>query len=163
MKTLLVLRHAKSSWNNGGLADHDRPLNERGRQDAPRMGRLLRSEDLTPGLILSSSAVRAATTAALVAEACGYEDVIIVTRDLYLAAPEDYIMALHEWAGDHDIVMVVGHNPGVEELVQLFTDEDEGMSTGALAQIALPAVSWQQVSLDTEGKLLNFWRPRELA
>ncbi|MBK6712098.1 MAG: histidine phosphatase family protein [Chloroflexi bacterium] len=67
MKTLLVLRHAKSSWSNDFLSDHQRPLNDRGKQDAPRMGRLLRDEELTPDLIITSSAERALSTAELVA------------------------------------------------------------------------------------------------
>ena len=72
MKTLLLLRHAKSSWDNSELADHDRPLNGRGRRDAPRMGQLLAQHDLTPDLIVTSAARRAATTAELVALAAEY-------------------------------------------------------------------------------------------
>ncbi len=73
MKTLLVLRHAKSSWKDSGLADHDRPLNKRGKHDAPRMGTLLAKEDLVPDLIISSSAKRAKSTAEAVAMNCGYD------------------------------------------------------------------------------------------
>ena len=72
MKLLLILRHAKSSWKDPDLDDHDRPLNKRGRRDAPRMGRLLRKEDLLPDLILSSTAVRARMTAEMVADASRY-------------------------------------------------------------------------------------------
>ncbi len=162
MKTLLVLRHAKSSWNNVYLTDHDRPLNERGKYDAPRMGRLLRREELTPDLMLSSSAKRALSTAELVAEACGYENEILVRRDLYHAAPEDYVEALHASGGSHSIVMVVAHNPGAEEIVELLTDEYERMPTAGLAYISLPLGAWTELSLDTAGKLENFWRPKEL-
>jgi len=73
MKTLLILRHAKSSWKNPGLADHNRPLNKRGKRDAPRVGRLLRDKNLTPDLILSSTAKRALDTAEAAAESSGYE------------------------------------------------------------------------------------------
>jgi phosphohistidine phosphatase len=91
MKTLLVLRHAKSSWKNANLADFDRPLNKRGKRDAPRMGELLRREGIVPDLIISSSAERALTTAEAVALACGYDLEIQTTRQLYHAWPDDYI------------------------------------------------------------------------
>ncbi len=80
MKTLLVQRHAKSSWKDPGLDDHDRPLNKRGKKDGPRMGRLVREEDLIPDLILSSTAVRAKNTAKEVAEISGYSGRSIGTR-----------------------------------------------------------------------------------
>jgi phosphohistidine phosphatase len=95
MKTLLILRHAKSDWGNSRLADYDRPLNERGKGDAPRMGQLLRDEDIVPDLIITSSAERAQTTAELAAIASGYENEITYTRRLYHAAPDAYIELLH--------------------------------------------------------------------
>lgn len=162
MKTLLILRHAKSSWNNARLTDHERPLNSRGRRDAPRMGRLLRDEELVPDLILSSSAERAFATAELVALSCDYEHEIVVTRDLYHATPEDYVEALHEVGGESGVVLVVGHNPGVEELVTYLTDEQERMSTAALAQVTLPIQRWQELGDGVEGALENLWRPKEL-
>ena len=88
MRTLLILRHAKSSWANNRLADHARPLNKRGKLDAPRMGQLLRREELMPDLVISSTAERALTTAEMAALACGYEAAIRVTRDFYHADPE---------------------------------------------------------------------------
>ena len=78
MKTLLLLRHAKSSWNEQDLPDHDRPLNKRSQKDAPRMGKLLKDEDLIPDLIISSTAVRAKKTAGLVAKACKYKRKIVL-------------------------------------------------------------------------------------
>ena len=90
MKTLLILRHAKSDWETPDVADHDRPLNGRGKRDAPRMGRLLRDENLVPDLIISSTAKRARKTAKLVAEASGYEGEIRLAETLYLAGPEAY-------------------------------------------------------------------------
>lgn len=162
MKTLLILRHAKSSWDNALLTDHERPLNLRGKEDAPRVGRLMREEDLVPDLILSSSAKRALSTAERAAEACDYEGEIVVRRALYHGAPEDYLEALNELGGAHGTILVVGHNPGMEELLALLTDEDEVMPTAALAQVALPVSSWHALSEDTQGRLENLWRPREL-
>jgi phosphohistidine phosphatase len=78
MKTLLVLRHAKSSWNDTSLDDHERPLNKRGRRDGPRMGELVREHRLTPDIIISSDAVRARRTAEAVAEAARYAGEIVL-------------------------------------------------------------------------------------
>lgn len=162
MKTLLILRHAKSSWDNARLTDHERPLNPRGRRDAPRMGRLLRDEELVPDLILTSSAERAFATAELVALHTDYEHEIVVTRDLYHAVPEDFVEALHEVGGDHEVILVVGHNPGLEELVNYLTGEEERMPTAALAQVALPIEGWDELGDGVEGVLQNLWRPKEL-
>ena len=85
MKTLLILRHAKSSWNNLDLPDYDRPLNKRGKRDAPRMGDFLRHQDLVPDLIISSTAKRAKKTAKLFAKAVGYKEKISLETSFYHA------------------------------------------------------------------------------
>ena len=85
MKTLLLLRHAKSSWKDGDLDDHDRPLNKRGKRDAPRMGQLLRDQDLLPELILTSSARRCRKTAEHVIQSSGYRGETRITGELYEA------------------------------------------------------------------------------
>lgn len=162
MKTLLILRHAKSSWDDAELADFERPLNARGRRDAPRMGRLLRREDLIPELIVSSAAARARATAEAVALACGYDNQIVYTRDLYHAAPEEYVDVLRTVDEQYTRVMVVGHNPGIEELVETLSGEWERMQTAALALIALPIERWQDLDEETEGELQEVWRPKEL-
>ena len=89
MKTLLILRHAKSSWKHEQISDHDRPLNKRGKRDAPRIGRLLRDRNLAPELIISSTAKRARKTAAKAARECCYEGVIELCGELYLAPQEN--------------------------------------------------------------------------
>ena len=162
MKTLLILRHAKSSWQDSGLDDHDRPLNKRGKQAAPQMGRLLKAQDLVPGVIISSTAKRARKTAELVAENCGYAGSVEVNQQLYLASAGQAIAVLTELYHDEARVMLVGHNPGVEELLEVFTGEVAAMPTAALAQVELPIDQWQSLSLSTEGTLINLWRPREL-
>ena len=87
MKTLFILRHAKSSWKYLGIPDHDRPLNKRGKHDAPLIGKVLRDQNLTPTLIISSTAVRAEATANLVAKACKYKGEIIFDKSIYDAEP----------------------------------------------------------------------------
>ncbi len=162
MKTLLILRHAKSSWKDTGLADHDRPLTKRGKRDAPRVGRLLRDENLTPDLILSSTARRALDTAEAVAEASKYEGEIESRPEFYMAGPEAYFHALRALSDDYECVMVIGHNPGLEELVEALTSESETMPTAALAQVELTLKRWRDLSDETEGRLVNVWRAREM-
>jgi phosphohistidine phosphatase len=162
MKTLLVLRHAKSSWKNTNLADHERPLNKRGKLDAPRMGKLLAEKELTPDLIITSSAERALATAETVALHCGYEQEIIVSRQLYHGDPDDYLDVLREKGESHERVMVVGHNPGMESLVEDLTGSHERMSTAALVQIQLPIDSWVDFTEEVSGELVEVWRPKEM-
>jgi phosphohistidine phosphatase len=167
MKTLLILRHAKSSWKDETLPDFDRPLNKRGQEDAPRMGKLLLDQDLVPDLILSSDARRAVTTAELAAEEAHYEGEIIFLNELYAAEPEAYLDALARLGGETACVMVVGHNPGLEELLQELTGEYQPLPTAALAQVSLAVKHWSELDPNAQGviaqgKLVNLWRPKEV-
>jgi phosphohistidine phosphatase len=163
MKTLLVLRHAKSSWDDPRLADFDRPLNKRGKRDAPRMGELIRAEGLVPDLIISSSAKRALATAKLAAEASGYEGDIQTARRLYHAWPEEAVEVLNEVDDEITCVMIVGHNPGLEDFVDELTGEAVRLPTAALVQIELAIERWSQLSLESEQELVAYWRPKELS
>ena len=162
MKTLLVLRHAKSSWNDPTVDDHDRPLNGRGTRDAPRMGQLVHELGLAPDVIISSDAVRARVTAAAVADALGVADEIRLERRLYLATPSDIIAVLRSVPVSAATAMIVGHNPGLEQLAERLTGEANELPTAALAQISLPIERWRDLKLSTRGKLLGLWRPKEL-
>lgn len=162
MKTLLLLRHAKSSWNQPGLQDHKRPLNKRGKHDAPLMGKLIREQGLTPDLIISSTAQRAQDTARIVAETCGYDGDVELRQELYLSDASCYLDILSSLPDQVRIVMLVGHNPDLEELLGLLTDFDEPFPTAALAQVELPIASWQSLNEATDGYLKNLWRPRQL-
>lgn len=162
MKTLLIMRHAKSSWKEADLDDYDRPLNKRGKRDAPRVGELLRQQGLLPDLILSSTAKRAHATAQLVAEACGYQGEMLLQRDLYAAGAEAFLDALQHVSHEYDCVMIVGHNPGLEELLEALTGDAEPLPTAALAQVQLLLGEWAELDEDTEGRLVNIWKPREI-
>lgn len=162
MKVLLVLRHGKSSWKHPGLADHDRPLNKRGLRDAPRMGRLLREEDLAPDRIVSSTAVRARETARLVAGAAGHGTAVKHSRRLYLASVAEIVRVVGEVGGDASRLLVVGHNPGLEELVACLTGCAEALPTAALVELELDLQSWSTLKASTPARLVNLWRPREL-
>jgi phosphohistidine phosphatase len=163
MKTVLILRHGKSSWNNPGLEDHDRPLKKRGRKDAPRIGRLLVREGLVPDRIISSTAARARRTAELAAEACGYEGEVALSPEIYLSGPDAYLEELRILPDDVDRAMVVGHNPDVEDLVFLLSGRSEVMPTAALAAIDVPLDRWKDLREDRRGTMRGVWRPRELS
>lgn len=162
MKNLLVLRHAKSSWANQNLSDHERPLNKRGKFDAPRMGRWLAHLELTPELIICSTAERALTTAEIVALHSGYEAELVANRKFYHASPATYIEELRALNTGSGRVMIVGHNPGMEQLVELLTERSLRMPTAAIAHIELPIDRWEQLSLTSTGTLKGHWIPKGL-
>jgi len=162
MKTLLILRHGKSSWDNPDLADHDRPLKKRGERDAPRIGMLLRNESLAPDIIITSTALRARRTAELVAEHCGYRAELVENAAMYPGAPPDHLNVLKQVDDAHERVMIVAHNPGLEELLQGLTGAQEALPTAALARVTLPVSHWQELGLDTTGRLEQLWRPKAL-
>ena len=162
MKTLLILRHAKSSWKDTSLADHDRPLNKRGKQDAPRIGELLQEQELIPDRIISSTAKRARNTAKAVAKVCHCEGRVELTPEFYHAGPGSYLAVLQNVPDDNQRVMVVGHNPGMEALVTHLTGRMETMPTAALAHVELPIEKWADLDYEVQGELLDLWRPKAI-
>ncbi len=164
-KTLLIMRHAKSSWAEAGVRDFDRPLNERGLRDAPRMGQLARRRGYVPDLIFSSTAKRAATTAELFIELCAGVTEAQHNRldDLYHASPVVYLDVL---AGiedpDVNIAMVIGHNPGLEALVHQISGQYQLMPTAAIAVMQWQINDWKDILDFTAAKLIHLWRPKEV-
>ncbi len=162
MKTLLLMRHAKSSWSNRHMSDYERPLNERGLATAPRVGAMLRDMGLTPGALIASSAERTRATAELVAEASGYTGEIELHDSLYHGTPVDYLSILNSLPESVTSALLIGHNPCLEDLIFMLTGEVEEMPTAAVAQLGLPIESWAEFSPRTEAVLENLWRPREI-
>ncbi len=169
-KRLLLLRHAKSSWDDPDLADFDRPLAPRGEKAAPFMARYMADAGLVPDRILCSSAARTRATLAHLLPAFGAEMDVLVTRALYEAPPETVIRAVRRHGGDADVLLVVGHNPGLEEaavrLAGAGRDTDlEAMGqhfpTAALAVIDFPVTGWSEIAAGA-GHLERFVRPRAL-
>ncbi len=171
MVTVLLLRHAKSSWDVPALADYDRPLAKRGLKAAPRMGAEIGALGLRPDLVLCSGAKRTRETLDLVLAALGspppevlYDDVI------YMAPPTGLMQILRRQPGEAATVLVVGHNPGLEELAELMVgkgDEDlretldEKFPTCALAVITFDAEAWADIAPGT-GTLTRFLTPARL-
>lgn len=162
MKTLLLMRHAKSSWKDDKLEDHERPLKKRGKKNAKRIAKVMQKNNLLPDLILSSSAVRARQTAEIVVETLGDNNPIVFSDDLYMGEPQAFIDVLKTVKNDHKIVMIVGHNPGLEAYLQIIDGEIESMPTAALGYLVLAIDKWEDISLDTMGDLIGFWKPKEL-
>jgi phosphohistidine phosphatase len=163
MKTLLLMRHAKSSWKDSRLNDHYRPLNKRGQKAAPRMGQLLKDCGLVPDRMLTSSAVRAQSTAQLVAQHAGFSEEIETRSELYHANTETFLFTLQELHDADSLVLLVGHNPGLEEFLELLTGKYERLPTAAVAQVELAITHWQDLEATTTGRLVQTWRPKELA
>ncbi|MHC5002971.1 MAG: SixA phosphatase family protein [Planctomycetota bacterium] len=162
MKCLLLLRHAKSGGKGTGTPDHDRPLNRRGERDAPRMGGLLRGEDLLPDLVLSSTAERARCTTVAALEHGGYDGPVEYLEELYHASPDEMMAMLRERDDDSATIMLVGHNPGMEDLLLELTGVDEHFPTAALAVIGVDVDRWADLRRGVRCSLSALWRPREL-
>lgn len=160
MKTLFLLRHAKSSWKEADLADFDRPLNERGRRAAPFMGRLLQDRGFSPDLIISSPARRARKTAKLFKEAGDYEAEVMFDDRIYEASSNTLVYVAGEVDDSINAVMLVGHNPGMEGAVRVLTGLTEPMPTAAVAVIDLDVDSWKQIA-SGRGTLRAIFRPRD--
>jgi phosphohistidine phosphatase len=156
------MRHAKSSWDDPELADHDRPLNKRGKRDAPRMGRLLVKEELVPDAILTSTAVRARETAQAVAEALEFDAQLQVDKDLYLAGPAEILAVLRRVDEDAERALLIAHNPGLEELLEALTGSRDSLPTAAIARIDLGVRRWRDLKPGTTGRLVALWRPKEI-
>ena len=163
MKKLLLLRHVKSSWKKKSLLDHDRPLNKRGKSDVPRMGRLLRHEQLVPDLIVASTAKRTRETALGVARGSGYVGDLYLTPVFYESNLRSYAQLLKRLSNVVTSILLVGHNPVHEEFLTAVTGIEEQLPTSALAHLTLSIAHWQAFDADTRGQLIEVWRPRKLS
>jgi phosphohistidine phosphatase len=162
MKVLLLLRHAKSSWESAGLTDHDRPLNNRGKRDAPRMGKVLLEEGIVPEIIISSSAIRARSTAKKVAKSSNYKGEVIIESSLYRGGPIEYLNVLRRQPDQARTVLMVGHNPDIEQLLEMLTRKEIIMPTCSLAAVNLPMDQWKKLTNSTKAEVRKVWRPKEL-
>lgn len=166
-RSLGLLRHAKSDWDTG-VADIDRPLNRRGRRDAPRIGRWLRRQGWRPQLILSSPAVRARETLEAVIEQAGlHNSELRWDEELYLASRKTLLERIRGLSPDTDNVLLVGHNPGLEELLEYAcrtpiptTDNGKLFTTANLALLRLDG-NWKDAGRGT-AELVELVRPGDL-
>lgn len=162
MKTLFLLRHAKSNWKDASLPDFERPLNERGQQSAPLMGKFMRRQKLRPDLILCSPAERARQTVALVIEAASFKAEMRYDERIYAASVARLLTVVSQIDESAGKVLLVGHNPGLEELVESLTGEVRHMPTASLAHITLNIEHWAD-ACERSGELVRLIKPKELA
>lgn len=162
MKIILLMRHAKSSWDEQFKDDRDRPLSKRGRKNAGQIARLFKEQKLIPGLILSSSAVRARQTANILVDELNYQGDVSFHNKLYMAEAETYAEEIQCLSNESDMVLVIGHNPGLDYLLQMLTGKAETLTTAAVAKIMVPIESWREFTLSTDCELSALWRPKEL-
>lgn len=162
MKTLLIMRHAKSSWEEAGQSDHERPLNDRGLRDAPRMGEHLKKQGFIADAILTSSAKRALRTAEAVAKAMDCVDRVESIDALYLADPLVYLASLRHLPEEVRVVLVVGHNPGISQWATKLSHRQIELPTAAVACVTLPIDDWSTISGGTPGMLIDLWLPKKL-
>lgn len=163
MKTLYVIRHAKSSWDDHALPDFDRPLNERGKRDAPAMGKRLKEKSVHPSLMYSSPAKRALSTAKRIADVLGYErDKIKTDRRLYHADSEMIFSVLKELKNRHDTVLIFGHNPGLTDFVNAMQNEKmfiDNVPTCGIVAFSIAIEDWSDLRTKS-GTMLFFDYPK---
>jgi phosphohistidine phosphatase len=146
VKKLLLVRHAKSSRDDPSLPDRDRPLDERGERDAPKMGKRLAKRDVKPDLLVSSPAKRALATAQLIAEEIGYKRKDIEVNDRLYASDADTLLEVIQELDDKlRCVMLFGHNPEFTELAHRLSSEISDMPTCAVAELGFDTKSWSDV------------------
>lgn len=171
MKTLYLLRHAKSDWSEAGTDDFDRPLAPRGREAAPAMGRYMKQKKLIPDLVLCSAATRARQTWDLVAQELEAAPEVRVLKGLYMASPGRLLNAIRKAPDGARSVLIIGHNPGMEVLAERLVGTGARKAiarlavkypTGALAAVTFKVDLWSQVA-DGGGHLTRFLRPKDLS
>ena len=169
MKTLYLLRHAKSDWGDSSLKDFDRPLNDRGWKAAKAIGHEMRERDMVPDQVFVSPAARTKETLARAEEGYGDPFNAVENRAIYLAETETLIDLVRGAPAEAGRIMIVGHNPGMHELVialasgpaELREEVAHKFPTAALAEISFDVENWKDVAPGT-GRLRSFVKPRDL-
>lgn len=154
MKKLILIRHAKSSWDKPWQNDHDRPLADRGLRDAQKMAKRLKKRGIHPDIILSSTALRAIQTAQITAQELSYpEEKIECEKNLFHASPNMILKCIHQQKDSHDTLFLIGHNPGMNELINELGIDLDNLPTCGHIGFKLDAKSWSELNRKT----VQFW------
>lgn len=154
MKNLILIRHAKSSWDNPWQNDHDRPLAERGLRDAPKMAKRLKKKGIYPDIILSSTALRAIETAKITAKELSFpEEKIEGVKSLFHASPNIILKCIHQQKDTVETLFVFGHNPGMNDLINELGVKLDNLPTSGQLGFKLDAESWSELNR----KNVQFW------
>jgi len=147
MRKIVLLRHAKSSWDNYGISDHDRPLGPRGWNDMPKMAKRLKSQGIYPDLILSSTALRAKQTAEIVIQELGLsQSILTLYKDLYHASASTILQLIQNQADKNLLIFVVGHNPGFNDFIELLGGVIPNLPTSGQYGFQSNSNSWEELS-----------------
>ena len=160
MKTLFLTRHGKSSWKDIDIPDAQRPLKKSGKKETAKAAHHLKKADLLPQLILCSSALRAKETAEIFIAESGFKGKVEYLDTLYMAEPEQILASIKQYGQDTKRIMVIGHNPGLETALQLFTHDVVSLPTASIAQIRFSVDDWHDVNGASHGELVELWRPK---
>jgi len=163
MKTLYLVRHAKSSWKHPELSDFERPLNKRGKRDAPAIGQYLRSKDIKPDIIISSSAVRALMTTKIISKSLSYPfNQVVFSRDIYEANISSLFKTISEVNNKFNSTMMVGHNPAMTDLANALTNTRiDNIPTCGVYCAELDISSWESIS-ENCGRMIFFEYPKNI-
>ncbi|MBU1659071.1 CHAD domain-containing protein [bacterium] len=160
MKKLYIIRHAKSSWKESSLDDFERPLNKRGKADAPLMGSKLKEKRVMPDLILSSPALRAKTTAEIITKKIEFEKEIVFDENIYESSVNELHKIVSEIDDENRVVFLFGHNPSLNELAQKYINLNENIPTCGIVEIEFDCDSWTDISAKN-ARLLSFDYPKK--
>lgn len=160
-RTLLLLRHAKSAWDNPKLTDHERVINDRGRADAPKMAKFLQSTGYVPDHIVGSTAIRVRQTIELLMTTWNYQKEVQHFKDLYHGSGGAYARRISEVSNETRILLVVGHNPTIHQIAQHYVEDLEKFSTCALMKADFEIDNWQEFHFELPATDVEYWRPKD--
>jgi len=160
IKTLYIIRHAKSSWKDLALDDFERPLNKRGKRDAPVMGERLAKNQVMPDIILSSPAKRAKMSAKIIANKVHYDKKIIFKQEIYEADQQTLQKIVNNIDDRYDTAFLVGHNPGLNELAEYYVNYEENLPTCGIIGIAFTCNHWKESNAEN-ARLLSVDYPKK--
>lgn len=159
MKKVYIIRHAKSSWRDMSLDDYERPLNKRGKRNAPLMGRVLSSKGVEPDLIISSPAFRAKSTAEIIAEEINYTNKILFREEVYEAAANTLHKILLNIDEEVSTLFIIGHNPGLNSLAYRYLNFSQNIPTCGIVEIEFDCKSWKHID-SKSARLISFEYPK---
>ncbi|SMP86242.1 phosphohistidine phosphatase [Epsilonproteobacteria bacterium SCGC AD-308-O04] len=160
MKKLYIIRHAKSSWKDTSLGDYDRPLNKRGKKDAPFMAKVLKEKNISPDAIISSPAKRAKTTAQIFAKEINFTKPVVYNKNIYEADGAELKHVITLLKDKVKTVFIFGHNPGLNMLVENFLEFDENIPTCGIVELEFDCKKWSEIS-SKNVKLISFDYPKK--
>ena len=160
MKKLYIIRHAKSSWKDFSLDDFDRPLNKRGKLNAPFMGGRLKQENVLPDIIMSSPAKRAKKTAKAIAGEIGFSEKIIYDEDIYEASVYTLDKIIRSVDNAHNLVFLFGHNPSLNMLVENYVNFEQNIPTCGIIAIEFDCNRWEDID-SSNAELISFDYPKK--